>query len=159
MSEALEVNNNTLENQEQELNEKYYTINIEENVNSESFTVYITDEQFTSFRDRFVSYNNFLERTKDYCIIALRNFIKREMLDEILEKHEEEMISEEEFEGLINDDKYIISLRKLVDTQDLIIINDIIDQIGYDLKEFSVNDVSQMFSIDPREIIGLLNSE
>lgn len=86
---------------------------------------------------------------QDLFITALKNLLRK---NNFLELHQQLLtneISDEEFEELLDNEsmKYTIQMNKTISTLEKNIILQIISQIGSDIKDFSVSDVEEMFSI------------
>ena len=51
-------------------------------------------------------------------------------------------------------DKYAITLRNISSPADVLIIADLVDKIGYDLREFSTSEVAEMFSVKENQLLS-----
>lgn len=93
----------------------------------------------------------FQNKKAEYCIKAIRNLIIKNNFLELTIKLSEDQITENEYSYEIksNPDKYIIDVGFLEDPNDLIVINEIVKRIGL---EFSVDEVADLFSLDPNDL-------
>lgn len=121
-------------------------------VNKNGFISFTIDEQqMNLFFEQFQFTNHLNNLRNDYCIIAIRNLIKKNEFLQLSLQLSEKLISETEFENEIerNPEKYIIQLNKLDNQIHLHIISNILTKIG---TTFNVDEVSELFSIDTRSI-------
>lgn len=91
-----------------------------------------------------------MKRKDKFFITAIRNFVRKDNFMELYSDLEHGIITHKEYEQELkrNPDKYTISINTFENPNDLAIIIDIINEIGFDLKEFTVDEVSDMFSVD-----------
>jgi hypothetical protein len=87
----------------------------------------------------------------DFCIVAIRNLLKKNEFLELSLQLSEKLITETEFEKEIesNPEKYIITLNRLENPFQLHIISSILTKIG---GTFKIDEVSELFSLDTRSI-------
>ena len=97
----------------------------------------------------------YTRKSEVFLIEAVRNFIRKINFSELNESLEENEISEEEYNLALenNSDKYAITLQNLNSPADSLIIADLVDKIGYELREFSTSEVAEMFSVEGKSIV------
>jgi len=100
------------------------------------------------------------KKSESYLIEAVRNFIRKINYSELNESLEDEEITEEQYNLELdqNSEKYVITLRDIGNPSDVLIIADLVKKIGYDLKEFSTSDISEMFSVKENQLISHVSS-
>ncbi|MBZ9728264.1 hypothetical protein LB467_01065 [Salegentibacter sp. JZCK2] len=93
---------------------------------------------------------------KKYCILAVQNLLKKNHLLELSLELAEEQISEEDFENELdaNPSKYTIDINYIENINDLSVISKIIQEVG---QSFSVDEVSEIFSLDSEDIESKLS--
>jgi len=125
----------------------------------EGVTILVSDRENTvefkldqnniaSFFERINNFNNYHHYCQHYSVIAIRNLIKK---NEYLQLHlqlSQNLIDEKEFEDEVkhNEEKYLIRLSPLKNSNEIHIISDIVKKVGVDM---SIDDVGEIFSIDP----------
>lgn len=84
-----------------------------------------------------------------YCVIAIRNLLKKENYRDLLDDYTNGEISFEEFKNELDSShhKYTIELQETVFDGDLDLIMQIMKDIGSDIRDLSISDVSEMFSL------------
>ena len=95
-------------------------------------------------------FQNVAYRHKEvYYIEAIRNYIRKINFIELIDSLNNEEITQEDFDLAIeiNPDKYIVTLKEIINHNDLILINDMIKKIGFDLHDFTISEVAELFSI------------
>jgi hypothetical protein len=93
-------------------------------------------------------------------IEAIRNFLRKVNFTELNESLNEEEITEEQFEHEINQhsDKYAITLRSNISKDDVIQIIELVDKIGFDIRDLSSSEVSEMFSVKESDLMKNIKS-
>ncbi|MEP7169127.1 MAG: hypothetical protein ABI855_07115 [Bacteroidota bacterium] len=116
-----------------------------------------TDEGFVTFTftkddiDRFyeqVQFRNEINFIRDnYCIVAIKNLIKKNEFLQLSIQFSEELITEDEYETELhnNPNKYLIQMNYLEHPGHVNIISGILNKIG---RAFNTDEVSELFSID-----------
>jgi len=99
-------------------------------------------------------------KSESFLIEAVQNFIRKMNFLELNESLEDGEISEEEFNIALEKDvnRYAITLKDIDNPNDALIIADLIKKIGYDLREFSTSEVSEMFSVKENQLVAMINS-
>jgi hypothetical protein len=99
-------------------------------------------------------------KSQSYLIEVIRNFIRKNNFSELNESLKDEEITEEQFNKIIdeNAEKYVITLKNISNPFDVLIIANLVKKIGYDLKEFTTSDISEMFSVKENQLISHVNS-
>lgn len=115
----------------------------------------LNEELYKRMEETFATYSQYLQKKDTYLITAVRNLIKKTNFLELYQHLLEEQISEDEFKNELDNKpkRYTIELNELDDPEDFIIIADIAQKIIYDLKEFSISEVCEIFSIDEESFI------
>ncbi len=134
--------------------EKIYFDPNETDANSEDFYVTVHTPNQIALMDKknlLKLGNKFIfknEIKENLYITALRNYHKTNNFLKLLNNLSEKLITEEEFGNELNEneDKYVVHANEEVDLHKLKIISEIVQKIGID---FSVDEVSELFSIDP----------
>jgi len=108
----------------------------------------------------WTSYQDYNERRHNYLIVAVKNLLKKTNFLELTQEFLQEELSEEEYYNEIqkNPDKYSIKIRKVEEGKDILVISDLIREIGFEIKDFSVNEVAELFSLDSQQIVGYVSS-
>lgn len=90
---------------------------------------------------------------------AIRNFIRKINFSELNESLDDGEINEDEFNYEIdnNNDKYAITLRNIQFPEQVILIADLINKIGFDLRDLTTSEVSEMFSVKESQLISTVN--
>lgn len=96
------------------------------------------------------------KKNQDLLIEAVRNFIRKNNFAELDESLTNEEISLEEYEAELDKNlhKYAITLKDIQLPFDVDNVIFLVDKIGKDLKEFSLSEVSEMFSINENQLLG-----
>lgn len=134
------------------MSSRFQTIVNLSNADANGFVSFTIDEnQMNMLFQQFHFKNNINNLRNDYCIVAIRNLLKKNEFLQLSLQLSEELITESEFEAEIdqNPDKYIIQMNNIDDHVHLKVISNILTKIG---KTFDVDEVSELFSIDARSI-------
>ncbi len=101
----------------------------------------------------------FAQKRENYLITALRNYIRKVNFSELNDSLCNGDITEDQFEKELdkNEDKYVITLRDISKTEDARIIVELVEKIGFDLREFSSSEVAEMFSVKESKLLCHLN--
>lgn len=116
-----------------------------------------------------VSWNTFNEaffllkksqRSETLLIEAVKNFIRKINILELNESLNDEEITEEEFDAeiLINANKYVITLNNITSQDDAILIGELVQKIGFDLRDLTTNEVSELFSVKENQLVSIINA-
>jgi hypothetical protein len=99
-------------------------------------------------------------KSQNYLIKAVRNFIRKINFSELNESLEDGEINDEEYKLALEQDgaKYAITLRDIENPSEVLMIIDLINKIGYDLREFSTSEVAEMFSVKENQLISHIDS-
>jgi len=99
-------------------------------------------------------------KSEVYLIEATRNFIRKLNFAELNEALEDNEITEDEYNSALdhNSEKFVVTLRDIGCPSDVLIIADLVKKIGYDLREFSTSEVSEMFSVKENQLIAHVDS-
>lgn len=91
------------------------------------------------------------QREKDFCIVAIKNLLKKNRYSELSLDLAEEVITEEEFDQEIdrNPQKYTIDINYLESKMEAKIIANIVSKISENL---TVDEVSEIFSVDSDDL-------
>lgn len=128
------------------------------NADANGFVSFTIDEKQMSLLFRQFHFKNHINNLRnDYCIVAIRNLLKKNEFLQLSLQLSEKLITESEFETEIdqNPEKYIIQMNNIDDHIHLNVISNILTKIG---KTFNVDEVSELFSIDTRSINNELKS-
>jgi hypothetical protein len=89
------------------------------------------------------------ERKYELCIIAIQNLLKKGNYLELFEQYSSEDMTFEEYKAELekNNEKYVIELHKLESDGDRELIMEIMKDVGNNVNDLSVLDVSEMFSL------------
>ena len=134
------------------MSSRFQTVANLNNINANEFiSVTIDKKQMDLFLEQFHFKNHINLIRNDYCIIAIRNLLKKNEFLQLSLQLSEKLITEEEFEVEIdkNPDKYIIQMNNMDNPMHLHVISNILTKIG---KAFNTDEVSELFSIDTRSI-------
>lgn len=88
---------------------------------------------------------------EELCLVAIKNLFKKAEFLQLSLQLSENLITEDEFENEIsvNPEKYVIDIKESENPEYIEIIKNIIIKIG---KVFTIDEVSELFSIDVRSI-------
>lgn len=103
----------------------------------------------------------FTKRNEELLIEAIKNFIRKENLNDLNESLESDEITEDEFNLELdkNFDKYAINLRGSKKPNDIFNIVHIVNKIGTELRNLSTSEVSEMFSIKEIDLLSNFKSQ
>jgi hypothetical protein len=135
---------------------RFHPVGSLSNINSSGFIKFTIDEKnLNKFFENFRSMNQLNSLRNDYCVLAIRNLIKKNEFLQLSLQLSEKLISEDEFENEVetNPERYIIKLDN--EQVNLSVISNILSKIG---KSFTTDQVSEIFSIDPRLLKSQLQS-
>ena len=110
--------------------------------------------QLESLRS-FINNANKYKRNEELLIGVVRNFIRKENFTVLHEEFNNDEITETQFENELktNSNRYTINICSLQHDSDLENIVELVDKIGNGLKDFSVSDVSEMFSVSEQDLL------
>jgi len=103
----------------------------------------------------------FGKRNEELLLKAVRNYIRKINFAELNEELEDGSITEEDYNNELekNSDKYAITLKSLENPGDIDNIIYLTDKIGYNLRNFSVSEVSEMFSVNEPSLLSRFKIE
>lgn len=98
---------------------------------------------------------NYVLRNEQLLIDAMRNMIRKSNFNDLNESLEGEEITEEEYNIQLDNftDKYAISLNKLANPTDIDNIIELSLRISDNLKELTLSEVSEMFSVKESDLL------
>ncbi|MCA4897462.1 MAG: hypothetical protein ACK514_01015 [Bacteroidota bacterium] len=134
------------------MSSRFQTIVNLSNADANGFVSFTIDENQMNMLFQQFHFKNHIDNLRnDYCIVAIRNLLKKNEFLQLSLQLSEKLITESEFETEIdqNPDKYIIQMNNIDDHVHLNVISNILTKIG---KTFNVDEVSELFSIDARSI-------
>lgn len=134
------------------MSSRFQTIVNTGNADANGFVSFTIDEKQMNMLFQQFQFKNHIDNLRnDYCIIAIRNLLKKNEFLQLSLQLSEKLISESEFDIEIeqNPDKYIIQMNNIDNHVHLNVISNILTKIG---KTFNVDEVSELFSIDARSI-------
>lgn len=102
-----------------------------------------------------------LKRNEELLVNALRNMLRKSNFDELNEALENEEISEQQFNDELNNnrDKYAITLKGIERSADIINVLDISERISLNLRQLTLSEVSEIFSIRENDLLNALNPQ
>ena len=108
----------------------------------------LSSEFIKEVQNFWISYQNY-SKSEHYLIIAIHNFLRKLNYSELNESLDNGEMTEDQFYSELdnNSNKYIVKLKDLAQPLDVLIISDIMKKIGFELRDFSLGEVSEMFSI------------
>jgi len=94
-----------------------------------------------------------------YYITAIRNSLRQQNFKELTDSLNEGEITIEEYMNQINNDadKYSISFQKMNSINDVAIIKDIMNKVGFQIRDLSISDVAEMFSVNESQLLEYMN--
>lgn len=118
-------------------------------VGSENKTYWLSEDQIKRHISKLFMLSEITSIKQDLYIIAIKNLLKKANFLELNQELLNNEISDEEFDDLLINDsfKYTIQMNKSLTAIEKILIAQIISQIGTDIKEFSISDIEELFSI------------
>ena len=127
-----------------------------------NFKIIIGDQESTnaifmdwsSFRKGLLNY----PKAEAFLISAIRNFIRKINFSELHESLENNEISEKLFYEELdkNGDKYSVILNDIIPASDALIIGDLVNKIGLDLRDLSTSEIAEMFSVKETQLISYI---
>ena len=98
------------------------------------------------------------KRNEELLIIALRNQMRKVNFTELNEELEEGNISDEDYNNELerNSEKYAIALMDIENPNDIYNIVELVDIVGVNLRNFSMSEVSEMFSVKESALLDNL---
>ncbi len=107
--------------------------------------------QIKSLRNLISEFNLYQCKKEEYFVKAIKNLIIKNNFLELSLELSENQITEDEYCKEIEDhpEKFVIDIEKINDASTIGIINDIIKKIGV---EFTIDEVSEIFSVDSNEL-------
>ncbi len=147
--------NMALSNTENNEHENIWTFSIENPHNQFSFKF-----PERTFRTKYFTVLSNLTRTEDYYVTAIRNLLKKTNFLELYQQLLEDQISQESFHKELaeSSNKYVVDIHPLANKEDINIIIGIVNRIGYELREFSGNEIDELFSTNISEEIAAIDS-
>jgi len=96
------------------------------------------------------------QRCEVLLIDVVRNFIRKQNFSELNESLNDNEIDEKEYDKELasNSEKYAITLGNLKEPADIHCIIDLVFKIGSDLRDFSLSEISEMFSVKEDVLIA-----
>lgn len=130
------------------------TITFSRNDQEISFSVEDTDLKVL-MKDIVVSQD--YPKREEFLITAVKNLLRKINFSELYQQLTDETISEDEFQAEIdnNPNKYVIETIEELSPEDFQIITELVNKITFDIKEFSVNDIAELFSVEPEKLITI----
>ena len=127
-------------------------------VDADGVTIFQTD--ITTYMEVFNANITYNIRKDELFITAIRNFIRKMNISELNESLSAGEISEDDYDTEIdkNEDKFVITLKDINSLDEVQIIADVVDKIGYDLRSFSTSEIAEMFSVKEHQLISGLMS-
>lgn len=98
---------------------------------------------------------NYLKRNEELLLTAIRNLIKKSNFVELSESLDAGEITVDEFNNRLDKelDKYAITIKEMENPDDILNVIELTERIGVNLKDFTVSDVSELFSIREHELL------
>ena len=113
-----------------------------------------------SIIDDFQCFLDNTKKSETFLIEASRNFIRKFNFLELTEDLENGEISEDQYNLELSQksENYMITLRDFNSPSDVLIIAELIEKIGSDLKDFSTSEIAEMFSVKENQLISFMES-
>ncbi|MCB0724185.1 MAG: hypothetical protein KDC73_05745 [Ignavibacteriae bacterium] len=110
---------------------------------------------------KFNFWGDYMQRREALCFTAVNNLLRQINFLELNQSLLQEEISDEEFDKEIelNSDKYVIPLNPINDNDDFDIIEFFLHNIDPNIKDFTVNEAAELFSLDPNSMIHQISRE
>jgi len=101
------------------------------------------------------------KRNEELLLTALRNQIRKINFSELNEELEDGDISSEDYENELekSSEKYAITLKGIENPNDIYNIVELVDKISYNLRSFSMSEVSEMFSVKESSLLSHLKND
>ncbi len=115
-------------------------------------------EQFKETNKKLRNYYEYFNNKEHYYLTAINNLLRQTNFLELFQQFIEKQINEEEFNNELEKypHRYIVSIENIEDSKiqaDISIILNIFNNIDSDVKELTVNEVSELFSIDSAKLL------
>ncbi|MFZ1785382.1 MAG: hypothetical protein WAU23_09255 [Ferruginibacter sp.] len=125
--------------------------------NSASNTFPVSWDKFKK-ADRKYSYTI---RNEQLLVLAIRNMIRKSNFNELNDALEEGEITDDEYNYQLDSytDKYAITLKKLDNQSDINNIMDLSLKISHNIKEFTLSEVSELFSVKENDLLQTINPQ
>jgi len=125
----------------------FYRFKIEGRNQEEHFSITLTSNEIDNLFEQFRFHSEINIIKDNYCFTAINNLIKKNNFLQLSLQLSENQITEEDFEKELDENigNYLIEMKNLVNSSELKIISNILLSIG---KSFSVDEVSELFSVD-----------
>ena len=116
---------------------------------SEDKIYWLSEDQIKRHVSKLFMLSEVTSIKQDLYVTALNNLLKKNNFLELHQQLLNNEITDEEFDSLLNDNplKYTIQMNKSISTLEKNVIVQIISQIESDIKEFSISDIEELFSI------------
>lgn len=100
-----------------------------------------------------------LQKGETLLIKAIRNFIRKTNISELNEALNDEDITDDEYDAEIHKNacKYVITLNNISSPEDAIMISELVQKIGFDLRDLSTSEVSELFSVKENQLVTYIN--
>jgi len=120
------------------------TIKVTSASSESSVSIVLTAEQLRSISKKVV----YPKRKEEFYLVAINNLLKKSDFLQLSLQHAEKVLTDEEFENELdsNSEKYLIDLHEFSEPSDINVIGDIVNQIE---RDFTVDEVSEIFSVTP----------
>jgi len=112
------------------------------NINKE-----LQEAKRANFYELYNNYQNYLSKKELFYVKAIKNLVIKNNFLKLSLYHAEKQISNKKFFNEIknNSEKYAVTINNLNDINDILIIDDLIRNMGLD---FTIDEVSELFSLD-----------
>lgn len=116
---------------------------------------WIEESKFNKHFTRLMFLADLNNQKEKYFICGLRNLLKKINFLELFQQLQAGDITEEEFNTELENQstKYTIELNNQLNPLTYQFITEIISKIGFDVKDLSTSEVSEMFSVQENELI------
>ena len=117
-------------------------------------TVYVNVNATRAIFDKLV----YSDKRETYLIEAVRNLLRKINVNDLQNELNSGEISDDEFDAILEreENKYVITLKD-ISKEDACIIYDLMTKVGNDVRDFTVDEVSELFSAKQDELISHLN--
>jgi hypothetical protein len=137
-------------------NKGYFNITISDENTNNQMMFRIDNKTISNIKQKFdysIEYSNMKEQ---FYVKGINNLLKKNNLLQLSLQLSDNLITEDEFEEEINNnsEKYIISVENLTSVNQLHVLKDIVKSIG---KDFSVDEISELFSVSFNNLDKILN--
>ena len=119
-------------------------------IDADTTRFYSIDKLYSVFQMTFRH-----RRNEELLIGVIRNYIRKENFSNLNQDLDNEEITEEQFETELKTcpNKYTIEISPLQNYSDMSNIVELVAKIGHNLKDFTVSDVSEMFSVQEDDLL------